>query len=273
MPSIYTHNKFGIELKEKLNPNIKNIIEKYEKYYRLGLQGADIFFFNFRHWSNSNSPGKVIHKNTGRKFFEINRDFLKSQSIDSPTGAYLVGFLAHYIADSKMHPIVNSLIKDNLGHISIETELDRHFLIIDGENPMSYKIEKIIPLGNEIYNVVAPFYNKYEYGDYKSVKNGIIYFHLFKRILRHKGKLKEKILYLIMDLLGVRKSYEGQVMKLEPIKGSEKTNEILDKKFYEVLNEAPNLVRQGLNYVYEDGELTEDFDYNFDGILGGENGQ
>ncbi len=134
MPAIATHYLFGKEVyKNLIKKNRKDILallRKYRKDFNIGLQGPDPFFY-YRPTLKDNEIGRYahdIHSNSGLDFFShACEEIQKSKSLRM--FAYTLGVVCHYALDSEAHPTVNRLGKDSVGHIQIETELDREMLL------------------------------------------------------------------------------------------------------------------------------------------------
>ncbi len=45
MPSTYAHYRFGKEVLERLDPDLRSVIEAHRELYDIGLHGPDILFY------------------------------------------------------------------------------------------------------------------------------------------------------------------------------------------------------------------------------------
>lgn len=266
MASIYTHNRFGLLLMEKMGLELRSIVTKYNDLYRLGQQGPDIFFFNLKLMMHKNSPGMIIHSQSGKDYLDHIKDMMLNYSLDSPQGAYFIGSLCHYILDSKIHPLVDSLEDGDYKHLDIETELDRYYLNKDGYKARNYRLDRLIPQTEQVYNVVPQFYLSYADVDEKAVINGIKGFSLVKKFFITKTIFKEVSLYAFLKIIGKEK-FRALIMRSKPFEQSKKSNLILSKCFDETLNIAVDMIENAINYIYYDGVLMDDFCINYDGIL------
>ena len=63
MPAIYAHDRFGKQVAEHLDTELKTIIGKYPAPYAIGLQGPDLLFF-YHPWGKNrvNQYGVHLHK-------------------------------------------------------------------------------------------------------------------------------------------------------------------------------------------------------------------
>ena len=148
MPGFTTHYLFGQQTYQKLSPSkTKQLIQKYNRAFALGLQGPDLFFYD---------PGCLLHQKPqiGSMIHESKTaDFLcalaqavlllKPAGLQKPARAYVLGFMGHYLLDAACHPYVYARTgyqhltgNDSsayLGrHIALETDIDTtlldHFL-------------------------------------------------------------------------------------------------------------------------------------------------
>ena len=136
MPGFTTHYLFGQQTYQLLAPSaLKRIIQKYHTVFSLGLQGPDIFFYDVLSFlSSKKNPGSVAHTADTKEFlqylFESLRIFPEKKE-QQTAHAYILGFIGHYLLDTKCHPYVyamthyNKKPKGYIGqHIRLETEID-----------------------------------------------------------------------------------------------------------------------------------------------------
>ncbi len=107
MPNVWTHLIFAEQLQKEVNINWSDKI--MDKYYNIGSQGPDPFFYyHFWPWQKEKrliKIGEWLHKfkcDDFLKEFIIYAKKIKSQYLL----AYLYGYLSHYILDSHTHPFI-----------------------------------------------------------------------------------------------------------------------------------------------------------------------
>ncbi|SHH64271.1 Zinc dependent phospholipase C [Anaerosphaera aminiphila DSM 21120] len=266
MASIYTHNKFGLDLIDKLNPTLKDISTKYNSYYLLGQQGPDFLFFNPKLFIKKNAPGNYIHAQSFKSFLDLNKVYLKSQNLSSPLMAYLLGATCHFILDSKIHPTVNSLAEKQFSHQDIESELDRYFLLIDENDPITFHLENLIPRDKTIFKNVYPLYKKYKNINYNDFLKSMEDFYKWKKFFHTETLRKEKIILNTMSLFKVKNIIGGQIIRQTPFDQAYNSNKILSETFTSALNAAPKLLENALDYIYNDAPLYSEFFMNYNGI-------
>ena len=133
MPAIATHYLFGKEVYKNLitknRRDIISIIRKHKKDFDLGLQGPDPLFYYRPTKKNAVAEyAGEIHNQSGSVFIERAVEQIR-QTHDMRMFAYTMGFVCHFALDSELHPTVIRLGGDDIGHIRIETELDREILL------------------------------------------------------------------------------------------------------------------------------------------------
>lgn len=133
MPAVAAHYLFGQEvyknLIEKNRKDIIALIRKHRLDYNIGLQGPDPLFYYQPTKSNEVTEyASEVHKRSGLSFMQ---NAIRSihEMKDIRMFAYMIGFVCHYALDSEAHPWVNYYGKDSIGHIRIETEMDRSILL------------------------------------------------------------------------------------------------------------------------------------------------
>ncbi|WP_164845591.1 zinc dependent phospholipase C family protein [Anaerosphaera multitolerans] len=267
MASIYTHHKFGLMIREKFNSDLYKVTLNYKEEYLLGQQGPDFLFFNPKFFLKKVPPGVFIHNKSLKDFLDRNMDYLKSQPLNSPALSYTVGFICHFILDSKIHPAVNNLSTKNYTHQEVESELDRYLLKVDNLNPTAFHMEDLVPRNKNTFKDILPLYKSYSSIDEKSFYTSLDNFYKWKKFFHSESKIKETVILSTMKILGVKSTIGGQVMRQEPLPGSAHSNKVLFNLFNSTLDLAPKLIYNALDYVFKDELPDEDFYFNFNGIL------
>ncbi|MDO4711315.1 MAG: zinc dependent phospholipase C family protein [Peptostreptococcaceae bacterium] len=133
MPAVAAHYLFAQEVYRSLirrgRKDIIALIRKDRSDYNIGSQGPDLLFYY-----QPTKPNEVtkyassVHSQSGTVFMKNAMDRIH-ETKDLRTFAYMMGFVCHYALDSEAHPVINHYGKDSVGHIRIETELDRMILL------------------------------------------------------------------------------------------------------------------------------------------------
>lgn len=268
MASMYTHFRFGNEIINLLDEDLKKLAENYPDLFCIGQQGPDIFFFHPKTLMKDDSPGTIIHNLSGKDFIDKQKEILVSSGKNSNQAGYMLGVLCHYTLDSIIHPLVNEVCEvGEFNHITVETELDRYYLEKDGFNPVEVKLNKFLPNTKLVRSTVSEFYEGYENAQKSITKNTVRFFRAVKRIFYAPISPKEKALIKILEKSGNMPKFNGLIMRLKPYKQAEKTNPVLAEKYELAIKEAPRLLRNAFDYIYNNGELDSHFELNFEGVI------
>lgn len=260
MASLYTHDHFNKFVYESLPEEAKRKIKPYREYYHFGSQGPDLFFFRLSSVKQGSNIGTYIHE---RSFLDFWRP-VESYVLDtSAVSSYLIGVALHFLVDVTVHPTVNSFVSTDYSHIDIETELDRHYMLINGENPTAYRQWTLIPDVSLSYEI-AKVYDHYEGIDEKVVKESVRDFRKIKRLLHSPSYLRERFLSFVMMKLK-KKSYLGLIMKQKPLPRAKETNESIEKLIQQAILRAPGFIEELLSASKKEGEYPVECSYNFDG--------
>lgn len=100
-----THLYFAEKVFDCLeNKNLKKILEKNFDYYVLGSVFPDIFYHN----KKTAEISQIIHGRELEKTNELIFDFLNyaKKKQDEKSLAFALGYISHYVLDSRLHPVV-----------------------------------------------------------------------------------------------------------------------------------------------------------------------
>ncbi len=110
MPSHVTHQVFAREaLKRAGGTGLVERIEPYARYFVFGAQGPDFYLHNHRTKPSGLIFGRLLHNEGYGAFLAHAAAEAKERgySVESPPGAYLLGFVTHAPLDRKAHPFIN----------------------------------------------------------------------------------------------------------------------------------------------------------------------
>lgn len=168
MPGFTTHYLFGQQSYQRLRPcGLKQTIQKYHTVFSLGLQGPDIFFYDILSFLSAKSnPGSIAHTADTKEFLqhllESPKIFLQKKERDI-AHAYILGFIGHYLLDTKCHPYVYAMTgygkrtKGYIGrHICLEADIDTVLLWrCQRRLPSEFHQNETISLSKEQRTVVS----------------------------------------------------------------------------------------------------------------------
>lgn len=304
MPTTYTHYRFGQEVLARLDEKTATIIRNYKELYDSGLHGPDLLFYY--HALRSNDVvrlGNRLHDLPGKVFFENALSVLEKAPHPGPSLAYLYGFLCHFALDRRCHAYIEPyVLESGVSHLSLEAELDRHFLLKDGKDPFQGSLTRHVvprkknaaviatffaPLTGLIYGEVSP--TKMSDGDSatpmstidpashdgfsvgpKEISVAMRSFRFYLDILVCRTRLKRNTLLGLLGLIGAQ-SYRDLIIREIPDPRCEKSNRDLEGLYLEAIGDAVRLI-QGFGPLIKkkaasDVQLTaEDWDplYTFD---------
>ena len=206
MPATITHAYFAKDLYEVLPEDISSKIDLNRT--KMFAQSTDsIMFYNILSLKSGKSLRKFqyyFHTHKTNEFFINLLNFVRLHDIkDQDTYSFIVGFIAHYILDSTVHPYVvyktgmfnkkdKTTYKYNNIHYFMETFLDNDMIKRrENINPYKFKMSKFwydkrkfsIDLENTIdYSFYTTFNIKgMSYKYYKSLKQMKTFINLFRR--------------------------------------------------------------------------------------------
>lgn len=160
MPATYAHYRFGNDVYEVMDRELRRRAGWYRPLYMAGLHGPDILFYYHPLQKNTvNSLGYHLHDVKGTDFFEERIEIARRSNDRDASFAYLAGVVCHYILDKTCHPYIESAIKTSgFSHSALEASFDRALMVHDGLNPRIHHVaDHIIPT-REHADVIAQFY-------------------------------------------------------------------------------------------------------------------
>jgi len=228
MPATITHAYFGKDIYDILPSYISDKLDL--KRVMMFSQNTDsLLFYNLF----SFFPGKKVrklqkyfHTNNTKDFFINLLKYVKENNIDDKdTYSFIVGFIAHYVLDSTIHPYVYyktgmfdrnipSTYKYNNVHAFMEAFLDNDMVQRrENINPYKYNVSKVAfdtkkfskDLDNTIYYVYDKTYDIKDMNKiyYKSLKQMKWALYLFRR---DRFGIK-KFFYKVVDTITPKNCY------------------------------------------------------------------
>jgi hypothetical protein len=212
LPNTLTHYYIAEKVLDALDSRSKQLIMPYKRLYLLGAQGPDILLgLMLDKDKDKSEAAELLHEKYVYAGLANTAKYLASNQRDGEIYAYYMGCLAHYAADSVIHPYVYQYVShrmkqkfdpmlNNCLHTIIESEMELfvgHYLL-KGKNADSIKH---IGGSKKYRDVVRRYYlevNKDVFG-LKLTKKDIFKSFFFYRLLvalchRHKnGKLRFRL--------------------------------------------------------------------------------
>ena len=246
MPAVYAHALFGRKVYKSLEGECKDTIKKYKKYYVLGLQGPDILFFYRPFYHNKfNRIGVRIHHETFDVFVREAGKVIKIYGIDSPEGAYVLGFICHYMLDSACHPfVIEEIERTGIDHISIESEFEKDLMFNDGRNPYTYDLRKLLPYDKSMAEHISRLYSGVTPA---GINEAVRFMRLGKYLLNYGNKTKARVAMFFIKLFRLHRLVYPHM--IYPGKGYDTnySNQRLNKHLLETVNETSDILMEFYN--------------------------
>lgn len=263
MPALYAHNRFGADVFENLEGEVKSVIKNHYTQFRVGLQGPDILFF-YRPWKKNevSKTGYHMHDVSAFPVFEKAVKMVQQKGKNSREYAYVLGFICHFILDSECHPYVNHMAeKIKVSHMEIEGEYEKALLRKDNRDALAYPIWKYLPTDDATVGAIHAFYENVEK---KDIKEALTTYKFVKRILTAPTKIHQSIVYLILRIIGKYKEYYGLMHPYHDNPKCQRTNAGLDKRYEAAIEVAVQMIYSFDETEKQNTKLNERFDRTFD---------
>ena len=244
MPSIYTHEAFGKAVLNKLPEEMKDIVHEFPNVFQIGLQGPDILFFYKPFQKNRiNQTGVNMHSQSMLQWLIPATRMIYHRGKDTPEYSYFLGFMLHYLLDSKCHPYINSMVKElNFNHVELETEFDRYLLTKRGHDPLHYPVYKLVPTDLGVALYISPLYKSYPGINTTAIYRSLKDMYFYKMILFAPSRRRRRFLERFCKSLGIYSLAQGHIMHTRVNPKSDVTNPVLLKMVREEIPEAVELL-------------------------------
>ncbi len=246
MPAVYAHALFGKKVYKCLAGECKDTIRKYKDYYILGLQGPDIlFFYRPFYYNKFVKTGIRMHHETFVTFVKEAVKVLSICGIDSPEGAYVLGFMCHYMLDSACHPIViQEIERTGIDHISIESEFEKDLMLNYGRNPYTYDLRRLLPYNKSMAQHISRVYTGVSAA---RVNEAIRVMRLGKYLLNYGNKTKARITLFVIKLFGIHRMVYPHMIYPDKGYDTDYSSEQLNKLLEETVNETSDILMEFYN--------------------------
>lgn len=264
MPSIYTHECFGIQVAEHLPDELKDIVKKYPAPFHIGLQGPDfLFFYHPLLKLNVNRLGYRQHRTPAKDILLPLQPILAEKGKDSPEYAYMIGFICHFMLDSECHGYVNEKAKEKgFNHLVMEMEFDRYLIEGDGEKPLCYPLCELVPRDELTIRTVSNIYKSYGITE-KQVREALNGMYFYKKLFTTGRTFKRALIRFLMKLTLHYRLLEGHMMDLKAKKSSQVTNKVLLSLYEEAIPKAVVIIQKFNESMFHNAILDERFSCDF----------
>ncbi|MBQ9990552.1 MAG: zinc dependent phospholipase C family protein [Lachnospiraceae bacterium] len=265
MPSTYAHYRMGQEVRKRLPESIRKNIDQYPELYNIGLHGPDLlFYYNALTKNSVNAAGYALHKQPGSFFFQRAAKVIKEHNMEPAYLSYVYGYLCHFALDVSCHGFVDGQVADTgVGHLALESDLDRRFLLMDGKEPLSTRVTGHLIPGDHTADVIKDFHPEISKEEaYKSIKDMVFYLNA----LISPGKIKRGLLVGAMKLVGQYESLGGLLIRKEENPAAAPSVEKLLKLYEKGRELAVRLIEEYEVYLKGGKELDPIYGTNFESI-------
>lgn len=262
MPTTYAHWRFGDECAKTLPDYLQKIINNNRDIFNIGLHGPDIFFYyNCIKPNDVNKYGSNLHRIAYKDTLEKIKPFYKACENIEASLAYLLGFTCHFALDSYCHSYIDKAeLVTPYSHGRIESQYDKHLLILDGYDPIKKSVTFSLKPTKKIAHTIAGLIkDQSEKVIYKSTKDQVFYLNL----LKDDTDLKRSILIKLMEGLHANK-YKDLLITKNEYKDIEPIMLRLDKLYAKAKEHYKELALSLFNYLEKDEKLDSYFHNVFD---------
>ena len=239
MPAFFAHYQFGEQVVANLDGELKELILKHKKEFRIGLQGPDVFFF-YRPWEKENDVvdyGKHLHETPARWMFQ--RGLQNGRH--SAAYAYMLGVVCHLALDSTCHPYVDEFEKlEGVNHIEIESEFEKMLLRKSGKDPFTYRMDSLIPTDEETSVTLHEFYHVYSAAKFHFA---LRWMQNFRQLFTEKSPIRQGMINGILTITGFS-GFKGQMLQLKDNPLCEESNEKLYQLSIDAIPLAIELMKE-----------------------------
>ena len=276
MPALYTHWRFGEQVKSTLPPAYQALIAQYPEAFALGTQGPDILCYHRPLKKNKlRSLAPALHKYSGNKFFLAQaKQLVESgdtlQAIFEADGAYcayLCGVLCHFTLDALCHLYIDNNSNAYITHGKIESELDKFWLREDKKPIRGYNTATPIVDKNGTREAVCKTLGI----DSKPIARSIKTMRKINRLFSLKCEAFHAFAHLVLRVAGMERKFGDMFIHKKddplfaPLLGT------LKEQFATGIPQASALIQEffeNLPAFVENGKLNNElFRYDFSGII------
>jgi hypothetical protein len=263
MPAIYAHYSFGKRVYRQMPASLRSIAGRYRREYIAGLQGPDfLFFFNPLIKNRYDTLARQIHGEKASVFLERAVKILEVTGMDSPEGAYIMGFICHFMLDSACHGFVEKMIGETgESHTEQETEYDRYRLEQDGKSALEYPVYRLVDDSQELAETMSIFYKGVSTF---TVRISLERMRKIKHLLFSPGILKRNaLIFLLGTYGGFHQEHVSVVMKTRPNPNCEEINRGLEARFQHAVPECAQEIKRFASVIASGGSLSDRMERNF----------
>lgn len=256
MPAFATHYFYAKDIYDGLDEETKARIKLYRRFYDLGAQGPDIFFYYKPYKKNNISEyGVSLHKKQAKRFIEEAIPRIKEYD-DEAALMYLLGYVSHFTLDTSFHPFINKEYTSFNEHMLFETELDR-FIISDRSKIAPHKFRRYFLIDSRT-KYASQLHLIYPTISGKVLDEVVYQTHFYMKKLYSPHKIKNNILSFICKVFK-KDNFSNLIIKKEPKSEYNSNIEVVMKDYNDVVKQGQENIINILEYY--DGNKNKLSDY------------
>ena len=265
MPAIYAHDRLGCQVRQNLEGRPAAVIDRWPSLYMTGLQGPDIlFYYHPLHSNPVSAVGGLVHRESGRLFFEDAFRVITESPDPAPAWSYLYGLLCHFALDATCHAWIDGYAEESgISHAEIEMEFDRRLMLHDELNPLTHRLTGHIHPSDRTAAVIAPFYPGISA---RTVSESLCSVVLANELLLARTPLKRAFLDTVFRLADQYGALHGHVISPKGNPACRESSRVLRGLYLKAAARAARFIRDADGY--RSGTIPFDplFDRSFNGI-------
>ncbi|MBQ9409228.1 MAG: zinc dependent phospholipase C family protein [Clostridia bacterium] len=261
MPTTYAHWRFAKDALEGLPADLKETALRFRALYDIGAQGPDVFFhYKCLHSNEVTRFGYRLHETPMREILlRFRQNFLRMEDREAAL-AYLLGFLSHFTLDSYCHGYIERKAQaEGPSHDKIESQYDRHLLLLDGRNPYKTRGTFSLQPTPENARVMARLYGPF---DEKIMRKSVSDQIFYRAASKDSSAVKRAVLTVAMKAAGAG-SFLDMMMGPDELPQCVPSNLRLDKYAVRAAEHYPLLAANMAAFLREEEELLPYFGHDF----------
>lgn len=271
MPAFYAHKLFGESVFAALPTPLKDALNTHREAFILGTQGPDFLFYH-KPLSKNDIRAKAwdLHLNSARPFFincaqkiRKSADTAKTSLTQTAIGAYVAGFICHFMLDTSCHPHVYELEDTGVSHGLIESEFDKYLKRERGEKVHKNAAKILSKCGG-----VIPAVSCVLEIDEKSAKRALSTMKTINGMFSCPFKTFHKLAKVVLKKRNAIK-FESMFIHFDNDPACDTLNPVLYEDFKNAIMPTAELIGTYFNAIENnalDSEVYIQFDKNYEGV-------
>lgn len=255
MPAIYAHYSFAKKVYDKLDLNLKRIIDKDLNSYYLGAVGPDPLYYY------KPVKGFPLIKQSDKIHRLAMKDLLENTNVDDDL-AYILGMICHFTLDTNVHKFIHEIEKTGYSHNKIETTFEKIINQKDGYNYKKYKFNQILKYLKD-YQTVAKILEV----DKKIAKKAVKDMRLIISFLDTFNPIKLCLIKIVLKIIGGYEKNKDLILANDFDESYRENLKTIEELYETSIDKCVYLINNYYSYLMNKEDLDNQFNYNFEGEL------